>query len=134
MFSRGCPDMCDAYHSMEELYEFRKLYNAALFNAWSSAGMYDTHKSWRHSDGELCFGGGWFIVVATTPFGDISNHYPEDSWDFFNIEERDKAKEWDGHTSVDVLDRLAKTIDNSARMDPYPLRQYNYRGVRWLYE
>lgn len=30
MFSRGCPDMCDAYHSMEELYEFRKLYNAAL--------------------------------------------------------------------------------------------------------
>lgn len=96
----------DGYHTFKELYEFRKVYNAALFNEWANMGLYSVHKSKRHSDGELCFGGGWFIVVATLPNGDISNHYEMKDWYLFQCEERPRAKEWDGHTSSDVLERL----------------------------
>ena len=114
----------DTYHTIDELYTFRKVYNAALFNQWALLletipgqfdinGMnpirvkYDVHKSWRHHDGELCFGGDWFIVVAILPTGQISNHYHASDWELFRIPEVEKAKyEWDGHDSSTVLSRL----------------------------
>lgn len=97
----------DGYHTFNELYEFRKQYNAALFNEWALSGKYHVHKSWRHYDGELCFGGGWFIVVALLPSGQISNHYEAKDWELFKIPELEKAKyEFDGHTASDVLERL----------------------------
>lgn len=100
----------DGYHTFEELYEFRKVYNAALFNEWGKSEIlrdYYVHKSWRHHDGELCFGGGWFIVVAKLPTGQISNHYEAKDWSLFNIPEEEKALfEFDGHTPQDVLARL----------------------------
>lgn len=98
----------DGYHTFKELYHYRMLYNAALFNEWASAGKYSTHKSWKHSDSEDCFGGGWFIVVATLPGGQISNHYEARDWDLFNIPEHDLADVWDGHTPGDVATRLAQ--------------------------
>jgi len=98
----------DGYHTFNELYEFRKVYNAALFNILADKGDCNVVKSYRHSDGELCFGGGWFIVMATLPTGQISNHYENKDWDLFRCEEVDKAPEWDGHTSADVLERLRK--------------------------
>jgi len=97
----------DGYHTFKELYEFPKIYNAVLFNEWTSGGKYQIHKSKKHSDGEECFGGGWFIVVATLPTGQISNHYELKDWDLFECEERELADKWDGHTSQDVLIRLA---------------------------
>ena len=125
----------DGYHTFDELYEFRKLYNAALFNEWGKGEyvygialterpdqvevlnepllrvQYDVHKSWRHHDGELCFGGGWFIVVAMLPTGQISNHYKAEDWDLFKIPEAEKAKyPFDGHTSADVLQRLKSIL------------------------
>ena len=96
----------DGYHTFAELYEFRKVYNAALFNEWARQGRYSVHKSERHADGEICFGGGWFIVVATLPGGDVSNHYEMKDWELFRCETRDRAKEWDGHGSAEVLERL----------------------------
>ena len=45
----------DGYHTFNELYDFRREYNAALVNS----GVWKAHKSHRHHDGELCFGGGW---------------------------------------------------------------------------
>lgn len=101
-------DVSDGYHTFLQLYEFRHLYNACLFNEWSKQGIYNVHKSKQHHDGEECFGGGWFIVSATTPYGQISNHYPLKLWDTFKCEEREKADEWDGHTAEDVVDRLTK--------------------------
>lgn len=98
----------DGYHTFEELYEFRKVYNAVLFNEWYSRGVYSVHKSKKHGDGEECFGGGWFIVMATTPDGQISNHYEMKDWELFECEEREMADVWDGHTSQDVIDRLKK--------------------------
>ena len=119
----------DGYHTFDELYEFRKVYNAALFNEWAKENedskqrrlavkkegfkvrgffsRYYAHKSWRHHDGELCFGGGWFIVIAILPTGQISNHYKAEDWDLFKVPEVEKALyEFDGHTSQDVLERL----------------------------
>lgn len=120
----GRSQISDGYHNFEELYDFRKMYNAALFNEWAKqevnnpdfkmfSGLpprlikYDVHKSWKHHDGELCFGGGWFIVVAVLPSGQISNHYKAEDWELFQIPSVEKAKyPFDGHTPADVLQRL----------------------------
>ena len=100
-------ELSDGYHTFNELYEFRKQYNAALFNEWDKLGKFDVHKSLRHHDGNLCFDGGWFIVVAILPTGQITNHYKLEDWDLFNIPEYDRAKyEYDNHTPADVLQRL----------------------------
>lgn len=97
----------DGYHTFGELYEFRKMFNACLFNEWAAHGKYSVHKSYRHSDGEFCFGGGWFIVVANLPTGQISNHYQISDWELFKIPETEMALfEFDGHTATDVLSRL----------------------------
>ena len=94
----------DGYHTFNELYDFRREYNAALVNT----GVWKAHKSHRHHDGEFCFGGGWFIVMIETPFGQISNHYEDKYWGEFHCEEKEIADEWDGHTEKDVLERLSK--------------------------
>jgi hypothetical protein len=104
----------DGYHTFKELYEFRKVYNAALFNEWANYDIpkYDVHKSWKHHDDELCFGGGWFIVVALLPSGQISNHYEAKDWDLFNIPSAEKAKyAFDGHDSRLVIRRIKKLND-----------------------
>jgi len=100
-------EMSDGYHTFAELYEFRKAYNAALFNEWAAANKYSVHKSWRHHDGKLCFGGGWFIVVAMLPQGQISNHYEEKDWDLFCVPFEPLCLfEFDGHSGADVIARL----------------------------
>lgn len=99
-------EVSDGYHTFNELYEFRKLYNACLFNSWFKQDLYKVHKSTRHSDGELCFGGGWFIVMASTPAGQISNHYEMKDWLLFSCPVYSRADEWDGHTTKDVVTTL----------------------------
>lgn len=100
-------NISDGYHTFNELYEFRKIYNAVLFNEWAKQQKYSVHKSWRHHDGELCFGGGWFIVVANLPTGQISNHYQAKDWDLFKCTECERPiNPFDGHTSQDVIERL----------------------------
>lgn len=100
----------DGYHTFNELYEFRLLYNAALFNEFAKAGKIEVSKSWRHSDGELCFGGGWFVVTAELPTGQITNHYKSKYWSLFNIPALEWAPEWDGHTANDVAERLRQFV------------------------
>lgn len=101
----------DGYHTFDELYDCRRTYNALLFNEWAKDERYEVHKSTKHFDDELCFGGGWFIVAAELPTGQISNHYEMKYWDQFNIPARYKAaKEWDGHTPQDALNRMADLL------------------------
>ena len=92
----------DGYHTFNELYDFRREYNAALVNS----GVWKAHKSYRYHSGELCFGGGWFVVMIETPFGQISNHYENRYWNEFHCEEKEFADMWDGHTERDVIARL----------------------------
>lgn len=98
---------------IEELYDFRLTYNALLFNEWAENQKYEVYKSRRHGDGELCFDGEYFIVVAQLPTGQVTNHYHIRHWDMFKINEYEKVKEdFDGHTSSDVIERLQQGIDD----------------------
>ena len=102
----------DGYHTFDELYDFRRAYNAALDNTH----VYPCIKSHRHNDGELCFGGGWFIVQMNLPTGQISNHYEDKYWGEFDCKEQERAEPWDGHTESDVLSRLTELNKDSYRM------------------
>ena len=115
-------ELSDGYHTFKELYDYRMLYNAAFFNSlafydnWADGCWhveYDVHKSKRHSDGEECFGGGWFIVMAELPTGQISNHYEMKYWDLFKIPEKERANVWDGHTPQEAAERLRKYIETN---------------------
>lgn len=103
-------EISDGYHTMAELYEYRMLYNAAFANALVGATgrVGNAVKSWKHSDGEDCFGGGWFIVSMDLPTGQVSNHYEAEHWDLFRIPAVEMAPEWDGHTPADAAERLRK--------------------------
>ena len=100
-------EVTDGYHTFDELYYYRILYNAAFFNVLAKAmPTANVHKSTRHSDGELCFGGGWFVVCATLPSGQVTNHYKMEDWDLFKCEERETAEPWDGHTPQVAAERI----------------------------
>ena len=110
----------DGHHTHNELYEYRLLYNAALFNAWHRDNLRRgigsspvVCKSWFHSDGESCFGteGEWFIVVAELPTGQISNHYRAEHWNLFKIPDAPKAPEYDGHTPEQAAQRLRSYLE-----------------------
>ena len=113
-------EVSDGYHTFNELYYYRMLYNAAFFNGlafydnWADGNWhvdFDVHKSKRHSTGEECFGGGWFIVMAELPTGQISNHYEMKYWDLFKIPEKEFANTWDGHTPQQAAERLKNYLE-----------------------
>lgn len=110
-------EFSDGYHTFNELYDYRKAYNAAFFNELAKQGLYDVHKSRLHSDGEVPFGDdNWFIVMAELPTGQISNHYEMKDWDLFDIPEKDKANVYDGHSPQDVYERLVKYLNNNFKI------------------
>ena len=96
-------ELSDGYHTFNQLYYQRMMLFAILVKqnrdkAW---------KSLRHSDGELCFGGGWFIVGIDTPKGSYTYHYEDEYFDLFDCEELERGKVWDGHTEKDVIRLLS---------------------------
>lgn len=95
----------DEYHTMEELYKYRMVYNAWAVKGWLFSG-YRVEKSKKHHTGELCFGGEYFIVVAYLPTGQVSNHYKLEHWDLFHCPEVEFPPEWDGHTPEVALNRM----------------------------
>jgi hypothetical protein len=105
----------DGYHTFGELYDHRiELFIAVLRNKdqmFFSMDGSPMHKGdiWRskaHSDGSEWEG--WFILGMYKAAGEqITYHLPIRKWDECDFaEELDKAPEWDGHTSADVLQRL----------------------------
>lgn len=105
-------EVSDGYHTFNELYRYRMLYNAAFFNLLARNGQVEVCKSRRHSDGEKCFGSDdWFIVMAILPTGQVSNHYESKYWDLFDVPERETAFEYDGHTPNEAADRLEQYLN-----------------------
>lgn len=102
----GIGEMSDGYHTFNGLYYQRMVLFAALVKAHKDRAW----KSWRHEDGELCFGGGWFIVGIDTPEGSYTYHYEDKDWDRFECEELPVAKHWDGHTEEDVTRLLSLDV------------------------
>lgn len=117
LLSLAGKNLSDGHHTFGELYRYRLLYNAALFNEWGRLGLYDVHKSLLHHDGKIPFGDAkWFIVVAELPTGQISNHYRlATDWDLFNIEARGLPNVYDGHTPDIAAARLDLFLRNSKR-------------------
>lgn len=95
----------DGYHTFDELYEHRiALFIALCYNIAA-------HLSWKskvHSDGSVW--DGWFILgINKAPGKQITYHLPMSKWDAcYFAQELDKAPEFDGHTSADVLERISK--------------------------
>jgi len=98
-------DIGDGYHTFGQLYDHRtKLYIALASqngNAW---------RSLAHSDGSVW--DGWFILGINKKAGEqITYHLPTSEWDNCKFAETlDKAPEWDGHSSDDVLERIQKLL------------------------
>jgi hypothetical protein len=102
----------DEYHTMDELYEYRMVYNAYAAK-WFDVMHAKAVKSWRHHDGEPPFGepfGTWFIIGVLTPGGWVTNHYKGEHWDMFEVEEHPRGPKWDGHTPAEGLARLRNAL------------------------
>ena len=95
-------EVSDGFHTFNGLYEQRMILFAALVKAYKDKAW----KSYRHEDGEYCFGGGWFIVGIDTPKGSYTYHYENKYWDMFDCVVLPRAKHWDGHTEADAERRL----------------------------
>lgn len=99
----GIGEVSDGYHTFNALYYQRMMLFAALVKAYRDRAW----KSYRHEDGELWFGGGWFVVGIDTPEGSYTYHYECKDFDLFDCEELPVAKHWDGHTEKDVTRLLS---------------------------
>lgn len=95
-------EISDGFHTFNSLYEQRMILFAALVKAYKDKSW----KSYRHEDGEYCFGGGWFVVGIDTPEGGYTYHYENKYWDMFDCVDLPRAKHWDGHTEADAETRL----------------------------
>lgn len=103
----GIGEMSDGYHTFNGLYYQRMVLFAALVKVYKGMAW----KSWRHEDGELCFGkDNYFIVGIDTPKGSYTYHYHGEHWDLFDCEELPVAKHWDGHTEKDVTRLLSLDV------------------------
>jgi hypothetical protein len=119
----------DGFHTMAELYDQRMLYHALAVKMMSAlVGILDQpagmppgvpmlSKSWRHHDGEPCFGKTepgerWFIVTLYLPNGaQVTQHYPEADWDLFDAPALPTAPPWDGHTPEGGNARLRNYLE-----------------------
>lgn len=99
-------NISDGYHAFNELYRYRVPYNAAFLNELAKKGDMKIRKSHKRYDGEERLGGGWFIVMAELPTGQIPNHYENRYWGLFNIPEPETAWKRDGHTPNEAADRI----------------------------
>lgn len=100
----------DGYHTFGELYEHR-IINFMMLCAF--VNLYTDRDVWKsklHHDGTNY--PGWFIMgIGTTKGQQISYHLPEKYWEASSMATSyEKAPEWDGHTSTDVLERLKKLL------------------------
>ena len=110
---------CDGFHTFGELYDHRIALWVVISKLMAQREMVigrfkEAPYVWRsknHSDGFPAFGGQLFVLGVGFFEGDqITYHLPIDRWDECAFAETlEKAPEFDGHTSDDVLERL-KTL------------------------
>ena len=114
-------DISDGYHTFGELYEHRiELYIAlckSLFSNWQKRTHIETNNpiwcSKLHSDGTM-FDGMFVLGINTEKDIQITYHLDLEYWDRVVdfAWEYDKAPEYDGHTSQDVLERLRNSFND----------------------
>ena len=128
-FKKG--QVSDGYHTFDELYDHRiQLWITATSLMKECNNLparvdgigrplrrytYQVWRSQKHDDGQLAFGGGWFVLGVNVFLhsGGIGHstsmtyHLPISYWDQCDFAETfEQAPPFDGHTSQDVLERL----------------------------
>lgn len=123
-------ELSDGFHTFDALYHQRLVLFATIVN--THRGL--CWKSYKHEDGNLCFGGGWFIVGIDTPDGPYTYHYENKYWDMFYCKELEVAPHWDGHTDKDVM-RLTSLYQRNFEIKVEHESYYdNAEEVRTIYD
>lgn len=105
-------NISDGYHTFGELYDHRIELYIQLCSLWAynanhhHNGGPDVWRTQKHSDGSCV--DGWFLLGMNKGAGSqITYHLPMSRWDDCSFAETlERAPEFDGHTSADVLKRL----------------------------
>lgn len=105
----------DGYHTMDELYRHRHALFIALCRVYDNyiTPLGSRVKCWKsklHHDGTM-YNDSFILGMTISGFRkseQVSYHLPLSMWDDINVLKMDKAPEWDGHTSEDVIMRLLK--------------------------
>jgi hypothetical protein len=104
-------EVSDGYHTFSELYEHRcTLWIALCRLHLQLTNKYRVNKIWRskvHSDGTQY--DGWFVLgMGSDGRSQITYHLPDSRWEECGFAEPlSQCPEFDGHTSADVLKRIA---------------------------
>jgi hypothetical protein len=105
--AEGCDtnQISDGYHTFGELYEHRITLFIALCRRLEKGRVW---RSQAHSDGSVWEG--WFVLGIDYEQGkQITYHLPMSKWEETDFADTlDKAPEYDGHTSEDVLQRIKR--------------------------
>lgn len=105
-------NISDGYHTFNELYEHRfTLWIALCKQLYNNRSHRDVHSVWRtetHSDGSKY--DGWFLLGVNDAHGtQMTYHLPMSKWSVCDFAgDCDRAPDYDGHTSADVLERIRK--------------------------
>ena len=95
----------DTHHTFQELYDER----VALFCALCNTSPQSAWKAKKHFAEETDpMYGGCFICGLNTPEGIVSFHFKMKHWADFKIPELDRAPQYEGYTSKEVISRLKK--------------------------
>lgn len=114
LLPRPVGEVSDGDHSFEDLYNHRNLLFLAFLNLVNNAWY-----SEKHHDGSSFEG--WFIAGVELNEGEqITYHLPNKYLGFcsLNLNLLDRAPEWDGHKSEDVLSRIEYWIESGCKLIP----------------
>lgn len=129
-------DISDGYHTFDELYEHRCLLFINLC-------LQDRKNSFWKPHFE-----GWFCLYWESAEGQVSYHVPYSMLQLIEGKiERHDQHTWDGHTSGDVIRRLAKlaglnktkppvetqNVVHAARVGGYLIIEKDYADMPWIY-
>lgn len=100
----------DGFHTFDELYDHRIINFIIVCKTLNVDEYAPIWRSKVHSDGTEWKGR--FILGINSDLGEqITYHLPMKYWELTNfVSEYDTAPPFDGHTSVDVLERLKKLL------------------------
>lgn len=98
--NKDMSNVSDGYHTFGELYEHRHALFIALLKCYPAISW----KTVLDSEGQRL--DGWFIAGMDTKYGQITYHLPMRYWDIAGVKVIYKNKNYDGHTSADVVERL----------------------------
>ena len=104
-------EVSDGFHTFGELYDHRIANFLAVMSLAHAAG-FECGWSRKHSDGELCFGGGWVIAWVISRSGLKAVYHMEDSRPLPASLERDLGDPWNGkEETMDALSEIAVTME-----------------------